>query len=129
MLIFKKIIIGLLIFTFTFFAFFLYKQQNSKECLNLSEPESKSMISRILERERTTDKYARLLGIRMDSFHAGAVSMHPAQKDFLAYIEVNFLSNKTNEVVLKAVIFETCEIQWIKQNTKQREINKKRDTH
>jgi hypothetical protein len=96
------------------FVFLISSKINSKECSSLSDLEAKAMISRIFvhKLERSKDGLI-IFDINPKSLNAGEIKRYQSDENSLGYIDIEYLDQQKNNVILIASIYDNCEVQWV----------------
>jgi DNA polymerase III alpha subunit (gram-positive type) len=79
------------------FVFLISSKINSKECSSLSDLEAKAMISRIFVHKLERSKDGLII-----------FDINPK-----GYIDIEYLDQQKNNVILIASIYDNCEVQWV----------------
>jgi len=110
-----KIISGVVLSILFTVGVLFYYQINNKDCLNISDNESRGMISSILKQKKLQWPNQPVLfgyqhdDIQFDSFG----SAQKADDHDLGSVNLIYRNKRTGSKLFKAVIYDNCEVQWV----------------
>jgi hypothetical protein len=110
-----KIISGVVLSILFIVGVLFYYQINNKDCLNISDNESRGMINRILTQKNLQwPNQPILFGYQLDDIQFGSFGYAQKSDDYsLGSVDLIYQSRKTGNKLFRAIIYDNCEVQWI----------------
>jgi hypothetical protein len=83
--------------------------------MSVSDKDAKEMISTIFENKlEKSDDGLILFALNPKHLIVERIERHKAEAETSGYIEIFFKDKNTTDTVLRASIYDNCEVQWIK---------------